>query len=287
MRAFIGTLVFALLPATIAVGQFLDTPRNNAAGEPPPAAQPTDDGAQPRGPGGPPNVMFSAIDADGDGTITKRELGRAVAQLRKLDVNKDGNITFAEVSLRGGAGGPAAPGGPAGPGGAPNQFIEEIMQNDRNTDGKLTSREIPDHLKAMLEGSDTNGDRLIDRAELTAAMENMRNQFPGGRGWRGGPGGPNQAFDPARMTGQFMQLDQNGDQRLSPNEIPPNMQGMFQPTDDLDNDGTINAAELEAVRRRLGERARAIGAGAGNQRNGPGAPGRNSRGRERPPRGEN
>ncbi|HEY3393547.1 MAG TPA: hypothetical protein VGK58_12625 [Lacipirellulaceae bacterium] len=278
MRAFFGTLVFALVPATMAAGQFLDTPRNNAAGEPP-QAQAAEDGVRgPRGPGGPPNVMFSAIDADGDGKITTRELRRAAVQLKKLDVDKDGNITLAEVSPRGG---PAAPGGPAGPGGAPNQFVEEIMQNDRNADGKLTNREIPDHLKAMLEGADTNGDRSIDRAELTAAMENMRNQFPGGRGWRGGPGGPNQAFDPARMTGQFMQLDQNGDQRLSPNEIPPNMQGMFQPTDDLDNDGTINAAELEAVRRRLGERARAFGPGAGNQRNGSGAPGRDGRGRER------
>jgi hypothetical protein len=118
-------------------------------------------------------------------------------------------------------------------------------------------------------------------------MENMQNQFPGGRGWRGGPGGANEAFDPQRMTGQFMQLDQNGDRRLSPNEIPPNMQGMFQPTDDLDNDGTISAAELQAVTRRMGERARAFGPGAGNQRNGTGVPGRNGRGRERPPRNEN
>jgi hypothetical protein len=89
------------------------------------------------------------------------------------------------------------------------------------------------------------------------------------------------------MTGQLMQLDQNGDQRLSPNEIPPNMQGMFQPTDDLDSDGSINPAELQAITRRMGERARAFTPGAGNQRNEPGAPIRNGRGRERPPGNEN
>jgi Ca2+-binding EF-hand superfamily protein len=280
MRVFLGTLMLSLLPAT-AVGQFIDQP-DNAAGEAPPPAQAGDE----RGPGargmfGPPNVMFSAIDADSDGKITARELRRAAVQLKKLDVDKDGNITLAEVSPRGG------PGGPAGPGGGPAQMIDEIMQNDKNNDGKLSAREIPNELKPMLEGADQNNDRAIDRAELTAAMETMRNQFPGGRGWRGGPGGPNDAFDPGRMTGQFMQLDQNGDQRLSPNEIPPNMQGVFQPTDDLDNDGSINAAELQAITRRMGERARAFAPGAGNQRNDPGAPTRNGRGRERPQRNEN
>ncbi len=147
-------------------------------------------------------------------------------------------------------------------------------------------RELPDHLKPMLEGADQNKDRAIDRAELTAAMENMRNQLPGGPGWRGGPGGPNDAFDPGRMTGQLMQLDQNGDQRLSPNEIPPNMQGMFQPTDDLDSDGSINPAELQAITRRMGER-RGPSRQCRQPAKRPRAPARNGRGRERPPRNEN
>ncbi|HEX2473516.1 MAG TPA: hypothetical protein VHK01_02150 [Lacipirellulaceae bacterium] len=279
MRAFLGTLMLSFLPGT-AFGQFIDQP-NNAEGAAPPAQAVGERGPGPRGMLGPPNAMFSAIDADSDGKITARELRRAAIQLKKLDVDKDGNITLAEVSPRGG------PGGPEAPGGGPAQFIDEIMQNDKNNDGKLSAREIPDHLKPMLDGADQNNDRAIDRAELTAAMENMRNQFPGGRGWRGGPGGANDAFDPARMTGQFLQLDQNGDQRLSPNEIPPNMQGMFQPADDLDKDGSINAAEIQAVTRRMGERARAFAPGAGNPRNGPGAPPRNGRGRERPPRNEN
>ena len=58
-----------------------------------------------------PNALFSIIDADGDGVITKRELRKAVAALKKLDLDKDGNITLAEAS--GTPAGGAAAGGPA------------------------------------------------------------------------------------------------------------------------------------------------------------------------------
>jgi Ca2+-binding EF-hand superfamily protein len=275
MRRFLITMMLPLFPATIAAGQFIDTPNNNAGEAPPrPAQGGQEGGPRPRGMMGPPNMMFSVIDADSDGKITARELRRAAVQLKKLDLDKDGNITLAEAS----------PGG--GPGGNPAQFIDGIMENDRNGDGKLAKAEIPDHLKPMLANADQNGDRAIDRAELTAAMENMGGQFPGGPGpWRGGPGGGpggfNQALDPTQMTGQFMRLDQNGDQKLSPNEIPPNMQGMFRPTDDLNSDGTIDAAELQAVTRRMGDRARAFGPGVPNERNGARPQGRNGRGRER------
>jgi Ca2+-binding EF-hand superfamily protein len=267
--------MMALIPATMAAGQFIDNANKDAGEAPPPRAARAGDegGPRPRGMMGPPNMMFTVIDADSDGKITARELRRAAVQLKKLDLDKDGNITLAEAS----------PGG--GPGGNPAQFIDGIMQSDKNRDGKLTDAEIPDHLKPMLASADQNGDGAIDRAELTAAMENMGRQFPGGPGqWRGpggGPGGFNQAPDPAQMTGQLLRLDQNGDQRLSPNEIPPNMQGMFQPTDDLNSDGTIDASELQAVTRRMGERARAFAPGGPNERNGARPAGRNGRGRER------
>ncbi len=138
MRRFLSTAMMALFPATMAAAQFIDTPNNNAgnAGNaaPPPAQAGGERGPGPRGMFGPPNAMFSAIDADSDGKITARELRRAALQLKKLDVDKDGNITLAEVSPRGG------PGGPAGPGGGPAQMIDEIMQNDKNNDGKLSAR---------------------------------------------------------------------------------------------------------------------------------------------------
>ena len=282
MRSLLATLMLALWWAPLASGQFVDRTKNNADEEAA-AAQAGDAGNQPRGPIGPrPNVMFAAIDADGDGKISTRELRRAAIQLKKLDTDKDGIITLAEAG--GGPGGPAAPGGPGMPGGDPAQLIDNIMQNDKNGDGKLTAREIPDHLKPMLDGADQDGDRKIDRAELTAALENMRNRFPGGPGPWGpggfqGPGG--QAFDPDQMTGQLMQNDRNGDGRLTADELPPAALGMLQGSDQ-NNDGAIDARELQEFSRRMGDRARAFGPAAANQRNIPGAPGRNGRGRERP-----
>jgi Ca2+-binding EF-hand superfamily protein len=284
MRHFLTTLMLALLPAAIAAGQVLDNAKPAAGDEP--AAQPGEEegGPGPRMFGRPPNVMFSAIDADGDGIITTRELRRAAVQLKKLDADKDGNISLAEVSPGG------APGGPGGPGGDPVQFVDSLMQNDKNGDAKLSGNEIPNHMRPMLNGADQNGDDALDRAELTAAMENMRNRFPGGPGEWGpgrfrGPGGINQAFDPSQMTGQLMQNDRNGDGRLTSDELPPAALGMLQGSDQ-NNDGAIDARELQAFSRRMGDRARAFGPAAGNQRNGPGAPARNGRGRERP-RNEN
>ena len=48
-----------------------------------------------------PNPMFEAIDANGDGTINNVELRKAIAALRKLDADGDGNITLAEATPQG------------------------------------------------------------------------------------------------------------------------------------------------------------------------------------------
>ena len=95
MRRFLITLILPLFPATMAAGQFIDTPKNNAGDAPPRPAQAGQEGG-PRGRGmmGPPNMMFSVIDADSDGKITARELRRAAVQLKKLDLDRDGNITL-------------------------------------------------------------------------------------------------------------------------------------------------------------------------------------------------
>ena len=202
--------------------------------------------------GPPPNVMFTAIDADADGVITKAELRKAVAALKKLDTDNDGNITLAEVS-------------PASPWGDPAQFVERILtENDKNGDGKLTADEVPERMQRMLQDADTNADDAIDREELTAAMENMRNRFRGG-GDRGGPGrGGPQSFNggdrDSDPLARIMQYDQDGN-GLSSDEIPPRMQAMFRPDDDQDKNGVLDAAELKAVIARMGGGAQAIGAG--------------------------
>jgi Ca2+-binding EF-hand superfamily protein len=259
MKTSLQIVALLLLPAALVVAQ-PPLNQNNPNGVPP-QGQGNLGGPGPRGfMGPPPNAMFSLIDADGDGTITKTELRRAVRQLSKLDTDKDGNITLAEASVGG-------PGGPGGPFGDPAQFVNGLMQNDANGDGRLTIDEVPDHLKPMLQGADANGDNAIDRNELAAVaqnMQNMRNRFggagPGGPGGLRGPGRDNGPFDPTQMTGRLMQFDRNGDGRLTPDELPAETRNMLQ-GGDQNNDGAIDPAEMQEAIRRMGARARALNAG--------------------------
>ena len=154
MKTYLPTLVFCLAAST-AMAQLLENPDAGkpaaandkdkpAAGDHPAGRGPAGPGgpAGLRGPMGPPsNPMFEAIDADGDGVITKSELRRAIVQLRKLDTDKDGNITLAEVSPQGGPGGPMGRGGPFGD---PGQMIDRLMQRRqerrRQVDGRRAAR---------------------------------------------------------------------------------------------------------------------------------------------------
>ena len=156
------------------------------------------------GPGGPPhggpseqpsgassNAVLAAIDADGNHTISAREIANASAALRKLDQNRDGQLTSDEVhgnngvrvgqqgqrgqqrgvqgrggqqSGRNGLGG-AGPGGAggaggAGPGGAgsgnggpptADQFMSHAMTFDVNKDGQLSRAELQKMAAAVAE----------------------------------------------------------------------------------------------------------------------------------------
>jgi Ca2+-binding EF-hand superfamily protein len=207
---------------------------------------------EPGGPGGPggffrrSNPMFEAIDTDGDQMISPQELKKAIAGLKKLDADGDGSISLAEASPQGGRG--------AFFGGDPAQMVDRMFeQNDKNGDGKLTEDELDPRMAGMLRNADENGDGAIDKEELTKSMENMRNRFggPGGPGGqRGGFGGPGGGFDAGRSIQQF---DRNGDGMLSPQEVPPQMQGMLR-GGDTNNDGMIDRAEMQAIGQRMSER---------------------------------
>lgn len=194
------------------------------------------------GPGGPPpNAMFNAIDTDGDGAITTRELRKAVVALKQFDADKDGKITQDEVS-----------GGPPNP----QAMIDRAMENDKNGDGKLSKSELPRHLAQVLGNADANGDGSLDRAELSTAMQNSRPQFDSqsgsGAGFRGAggftgdprPGGPN-----------LSQFDRNKDGQLSADEMPNQLRGMLHGSDQ-NGDGNLDMAELKAIQQRLNERVR-------------------------------
>src|SRR5262245_60684364 len=268
MKTYLTTLVFCLAASTT-VAQFLPTaePEQPAADKDKAAAADKDKdkdaaGARPggaarRGNGGPSGVagpgapgalhgpmgpmrnpLFEAIDTDGDGMITKREMSKAAAQFKKLDTDGDGNVSLAEASPQGMPGPPIGLGGPAGQFGDPNQMVNSLMQNDKNGDGKLTADEIPGPMaQQLIQSGDKDGDGALSKDELAQAMQGMQN---GAGNWPGGPqgpgnfqGGPNNFPGGAvgaaerQMMGQWLQWDRNGDGMLGANEVPPQAAGML------------------------------------------------------------
>jgi Ca2+-binding EF-hand superfamily protein len=205
-----------------------------------------------------PNPLFEAIDANGDGSINNAELRKAIAAIKKLDADGDGNITLAEASPQGGPGGRGGfGGGPFGGGGDPAQMVDGMIQNlDRNRDGQIGLDEVDERSLAMLSRfRDVNGDGALNRQELIAGMEQMRQQFGGGGGGGFGRGGGGGGFDPQQMTERMLANDKNGDGKLQADEVPEQFRGMLRGADE-NEDGAIDARELAESTRRMGERFR-------------------------------
>lgn len=164
------------------------------AGGRPPGGRP----GAPGQPGGGPMValpVLRALDADGDGEISKAEIEGAAKALAALDKNGDGKLTRDEILPNfPGAGFPGRPGaegrpGQPGPGGRgnPEEIARRLKEADKNGDGKISKEEAPDQLKERFDRIDSNGDGQIDEAELKVMFERMREA--GGRPAGGRPAG--------------------------------------------------------------------------------------------------
>lgn len=264
MRSFFAAVGMLMLIASVSLGQLLGNPgagSDEEAGKRPVPGRPAAgvkrdaDTVRPGGPnaGAPQgNALFAAMDADGDGVISKVELRKAIKALKTLDTDNDGSITLAEASV--GAVPTAAVGLAAN---APQ--VARLMAMDRNKDNTLTANEVPPAMQQMLGAADQNGDGVITRDEIAAAVANSRNQFGAGP-WRGRPaakaGGLN---DAEQAMGQFLQHDKNNDGKLSEDELPQQMKRMM--LADRNKDGQLDASEMQAALAQLGDRARPLRGG--------------------------
>lgn len=205
----VGTTLLAVCATTFVLAQ---PPKNGDQGDRPERRDRGERGGREggppregRGPGGRPNFMMMmpiivVLDVNKDGEISKEEMENATAALQKLDKDKNGKLTEEELRPDFSAFGRRG-GGPGGPGGfgrrdggdgdrggnrGGGDFVERMLKNDKNKDGKLTKDELPERMQPMFDRIDTNKDKEVDKAELTKMSEqfNSRNRS-GGRN-RGG-----------------------------------------------------------------------------------------------------
>ena len=130
------------------------------------------------------------MDANKDGRISAAEIKNAVAVLRKLDKNGDGDLAGDEIRAMGsrGQGSPRGRDGMQSRDGQGAQkgrqgrgdFAARLKQADKNGDGRISKDEAPDRLKQNFGRIDTNGDGTLDEGELKALAERFQ------RGGRGG-----------------------------------------------------------------------------------------------------
>lgn len=151
-------------------------------------------GGERGGPGAMEVPIIQALDANSDGRVSTEEMQNAASALRGLDKNGDGFLDHDEMmparrergGRRGGGGGQ---GGPRGGDGGSNGFVDRLMQNDADGDGRVSLDEAPERMQGFFERLDGDGDGFLTKAEITEASNRWSGGGGGGRGGRGGGDG--------------------------------------------------------------------------------------------------
>lgn len=192
-RLFSSCAIGCVLLGTTAVAQ--NSGVDHSQGNGPQGNSPQGSGfgyGQPAAAGPPSNPLFDALDTDGDGAISTRELRKAIATLKRFDTDKDGKITKAETlnnqvatqstnppagfgaqsgfnNRGGGFRGDPRPGGP------------DMRKFDRNGDGQLSADEVPMQMRGMMRGGDQNGDGRLSASEIANLQQRMNERIRGDR----------------------------------------------------------------------------------------------------------
>ena len=169
--------------------------------------------------------MFTSLDTNGDGTVSKDELAQMVANgpkngpsadelLSKIDTDGNGSVSQSEFMAGPGGGQQAQGGGMAGM--SSSEFLQQMFTNlDANGDGSLST----DELDQMVANGPTDGpsaDQLLSQMDTDGNGSVSQSEF------MAGPGGGQQAqADQSGSTTDdyFSSIDTNGDGYISKSEF--------------------------------------------------------------------
>lgn len=144
--------------------------------------------------------LLGTLDINGNGKLEPGEIDLAVASLRKLDRNKDGEITREEL---GGPSGTGRPEGGPGQRGGQRRGLPDFSQYDKDDDGKISKAEAPERMRERFDQMDQNGDGFFDKKEQEALIKMLRERAgQGGQRPPGRPGGRSDRPDRSRGTGE-------------------------------------------------------------------------------------
>ncbi len=146
--------------------------------------------------------------------------------------------------MRGGMQGGMRGPGMQRPGGEMRMQFPLMIALDADKNGEISAEEIKNAAKA-LKTLDKNKNGKLEAEEIRP-----QGRGPGGEGRPGGPGaGPGPGGRPAggaAFADRIMQLDKNGDGKVSKDELPERMQHILNRAD-TDGDGAISKEEAQKM----------------------------------------
>lgn len=196
-------------------------------------------------------------DADGDGKISKEEAPERLARgFDRMDADGDGFLTPEEITSAMKAFQKRAGKGPAkGPKGenaearrpSAEMIVKKIMQSDEDGDGQISREEAPERLAKVFDRVDIDADGMLVEEEITESVEAMLKR--GGQGRPGAGGPPN----PEAIVKRWMELDKDGDGRVSKDEAPERMQRFFDRID-ANGDEFLDKKEIKTSAKAMAKR---------------------------------
>ncbi len=169
-----------------------------------------------------PAPLFSALDANSDGTISAQEIQNASTQLMTLDKDGDGSLSIRELM-------------PSGRGMGRSGASNGEMRRGGKRDG----------------GPQEDGMR--GKGKRGEGKAGKGKQGKGKRGEGKGAGKADGQRDPAMMAKFFEKRDSDGDGKLSGEEIPERMQSRLGRVD-ANQDGSVSLEEMQSAMSKMGQK---------------------------------